>query len=366
MNPFQAQYPLSPKKFWKKFVPDLIAWFFLLIVGGIVIVAARTGGMPDDLTGLAILGALALAVVVLIAKAWYYRVYIRTYFYEGGDNFITIRKNVFTPREIHVQYQKIQDVYVDQDLLDRIMGLYDVHIASATVSSGMEAHIDGVDAAIADTLKNFFLQKIQNATTMPSVAPAAASVSVAAPGVLAAQFSGNVSNTTYPIQGAWMVRSVIGAVVSSGIFGALISWYIQIKLSTDNGPHIPFLLVFLVITVLWFVLHLVGLLLWKSNYRFQFLPEYIQFNTGVISRSERHLPYKSIQDVSISQTILDRVFGLANVTIENAAQQAVIGRGRRLANGSVKLVGLKPADANTIVEALKKVILTKNSSQMGL
>ena len=58
------------------------------------------------------------------------------------------------PAQIHVQYGKIQDVYVDQDLLDRILGIYDVHISSATYSSGIEAHIDGVDKVGAEGLKN--------------------------------------------------------------------------------------------------------------------------------------------------------------------------------------------------------------------
>lgn len=38
-----------------------------------------------------------------------------------------------------------------------MMGFCDVHIASATMSSGMEAHIDGVDQATAEGLKAYLL-----------------------------------------------------------------------------------------------------------------------------------------------------------------------------------------------------------------
>lgn len=62
---------------------------------------------------------------------------------------------------IRFQHERIQDVYVDQDLLDRIFGLYDVHLSSATVSSGMEAHIDGVEKQAAEDLRNILLQTVQ-------------------------------------------------------------------------------------------------------------------------------------------------------------------------------------------------------------
>jgi len=40
------------------------------------------------------------------------------------------------------------------------MGLYDVHLSSATVSSGIEAHIDGVEKPAADGLRKIILEKV--------------------------------------------------------------------------------------------------------------------------------------------------------------------------------------------------------------
>ena len=88
---------------------------------------------------------------------WYYQVY----YYELTDDFITIRKRVFTPTEITIPYERIQDVNVDQDILDRAYGLYDVHLTSATVSSAMEAHIDGVEKEAAGGLRDKILNKLQ-------------------------------------------------------------------------------------------------------------------------------------------------------------------------------------------------------------
>lgn len=89
-------------------------------------------------------------------QIWYFQVY----FYDLTDDFIIIRKRVITPREITIPYERVQDIYVDQDLFDRIFGLYDVHLSSATISSGMEAHIDGVEKTAADGLRKIILEKV--------------------------------------------------------------------------------------------------------------------------------------------------------------------------------------------------------------
>ncbi len=91
----------------------------------------------------------------------YERWYFAVYFYDLTPDFIQIKKGPITPREITIPYERIQDVYVDQDLFDRIFGLYDVHLSSATASSGMEAHIDGVEKQAAEGLRAILLETIK-------------------------------------------------------------------------------------------------------------------------------------------------------------------------------------------------------------
>jgi len=47
--------------------------------------------------------------------------------------------------------------------------------------------------------------------------------------------------------------------------------------------------------------------------------EYFHIRQGVLSKQERHLPYGVIQNVLVKQDLFDRVFGLATLRIENAA-----------------------------------------------
>lgn len=98
---------------------------------------------------------------MILLNYLYQRWYFAVYFYDLTPDFIRIRKGPITPREITIPYERIQDVYVDQDLLDRIFGLYDVHLSTATISSGMEAHIDGVEKQAAEGLRTIILETIK-------------------------------------------------------------------------------------------------------------------------------------------------------------------------------------------------------------
>jgi membrane protein YdbS with pleckstrin-like domain len=85
----------------------------------------------------------------------------------------------------------------------------------------------------------------------------------------------------------------------------------------------------------------------------------------VLSQSEKHVPYRTVQNVTISQSIIDRMFHIANVVIENASSGQMTTT-NRLGSNAILIPGQTPENANKIAEVLKKVILTKNSSQTGL
>jgi putative membrane protein len=295
----------------------------------------------------------------------YVSAYIKRYYYDATDSYVTIKKGVFAPAEIHVQYAKIQDVYVDQDILDKIMGLYDVHLASATVASGIEAHIDGVDKEGADGLKNLLLQKLQGGGSVSPAYPIPAS---GAP----VTFEKEMSNNTYPITGAWFVQQAIfwlvGSVIISGVIALMLtvpgkngSPSIMDQFSLTSGSLWT---VFFVAFVIIYALILIYSALWRSTYSFSFLPDYIVTKKGVIAKTENHLPYRAVQDVSVSQGIIERMLGIATVKIENAATAQRVGRQR--ISSAILIPGQPLAKANELSESIKNISLTKNSSQTGV
>ena len=166
MSPTREKFPLSLKKITKKtllasifgfFVSDFVfipASFFIIAgIFGFDAFNTRAGEM-FFYTGVLWL-ALYIGLIFLIR--YYQKWYFSVYYYEITEEFIVIKKGPITPHEITIPFARVQDVYVDQDLFDRMFGLYDVHLASATGASGAEAHIDGLEKAAADGIKEVLL-----------------------------------------------------------------------------------------------------------------------------------------------------------------------------------------------------------------
>lgn len=360
----QTQYPLSPRKFWKKILSKLFYIFYLsifLLVPLFALISLKGSlKINDQLINFYHLISWGFSLwlftflLILIIYAFYVHAYIKRYYYDAGNNFVTIKKGVFTPTEIHVQYGKIQDVYVDQDLLDRMMGLYDVHIASATVTSGIEAHIDGVNQIAAEGLKSFLLSKISSQvssinqsdqTTMPASRATF-------------QFSEEISSNTYPISSRWLsTRFCSGLVWTFCLFLFLaipiLSGFIVEGKSLHTKSAFYILLISCVVLYIW---RLVYLIIWKKNFQFIFLADFIRTDSSVVSKTEKQLPYSSIQDVMVRQGLFDRLFGICSVFIANASRGGF----------GIVLPGQSLETGNKIASILKDSILTADRSKTGL
>ncbi len=373
----QQQFPLSPRKFWKKILGQIIPVFFFSLFVGIILALVSMTVSSSTLLNIIVFIFVFLFIfcVTTFLYSWYIKTYIKRYYYDGGDSFITIKKRVFSPAEIHVQWQKIQDVYVDQDIMDRIMGLYDVHIASATATSGMEAHIDGLDQEAADGLKKFLLDKVSNGSKNNqnvSPTPIVGNSMPIKPQSSDINITEEISNNKYPLSSKWVAMKLISRIISPFIYWAFVIFFFFIRGLNQDVFHLDYstiILLYIIIAVLSAITHCVTFFIWKKNYTFNFTKDNIYYRQGVISISEKHMPYSSIQDVTVRQGVLERILGLGSVSIENAAQQAmVIGRrGQPMGNFSgINLQGLSIEDANKITDILKTTVLGKNNSQYGL
>lgn len=167
----RQEFPLSRKKITKKTVSSGIVWGILSVIAYFVLSVAVCsdaeglkicGGnlLPVDSFGT--LGILGLFILITSVNYFYQCWYFSVYYYDLTSDYIIIKKGPITPQEITIPYERVQDVYVDQDIWDRIFGIYDVHLSSATMSSAMEAHIDGVDKVAAEGLKLELLKTVND------------------------------------------------------------------------------------------------------------------------------------------------------------------------------------------------------------
>jgi membrane protein YdbS with pleckstrin-like domain len=157
----REQFPLSPKKIFKKTLASTLVWIILaLIIWGVLAATLSSGTDTGGWLAISTVGIFGFLFFIILVTWLYQRWYYAVYFYDLTSDYIVIKKGPITPQEITIPYERIQDVYVDQDLLDRMLGLYDVHLSSATISSGMQAHIDGVEKPASDGLRAMLLQTV--------------------------------------------------------------------------------------------------------------------------------------------------------------------------------------------------------------
>jgi membrane protein YdbS with pleckstrin-like domain len=153
-SPTRDKYPLSKRKIIKK---SISSWILLTFIGLILSIVV---GFAADSFGIGLI-PFVIALLSIFLIYFYQKWYFAVYYYDLTEDYVVIRKHPITPQEINVPYERIQDIYMDQDILDRLFGIYDVHISSATFTSGMAAHIDGLTKEPAEGLKNEMLSIVQ-------------------------------------------------------------------------------------------------------------------------------------------------------------------------------------------------------------
>ena len=183
-QPLRVSVPIQRRKILKS---SLHGIFAVLLIWSVLTAAAlglaRLNGETRSIFELVLASRLVGAWIALlvIGVAWKMSqpfLYYVSYFYDiDGPNFV-IRKGIVAKREVTLPFSRITDVYLDQDVLDVMFGLYDLHISTPTAESGRFAHIDGLDRRGATQLKELVLARIQQddelraidlSTTRPSM-----------------------------------------------------------------------------------------------------------------------------------------------------------------------------------------------------
>jgi len=161
---FKERYPLSQKKIVKKTALSALYFEGVTLFGAFWAVSMFfVANFNYNLMLIGLLGAVVIQVAIVLACYVYHKRYIELYYYNLTDKYLIVRKGIFAPQEITVPIERIQDVYVDQDALDKFFDIYDVHISTATATSTIRAHIDGVDKRVAEELRELILNRLHHA-----------------------------------------------------------------------------------------------------------------------------------------------------------------------------------------------------------
>lgn len=114
-----------------------------------------------------------------------------------------------------------------------------------------------------------------------------------------------------------------------------------------------------------------SLVLKRSNFHYSLDDKYLNIDQGVFKKSQVHIPYHSIQDVIITQNILDKIFGTTFLIIENfsGSDGFVSRKGPEpigVVGNRINIPGLRPKDAETLRDIILKQIKNNPSTTSGV
>ena len=163
-----------------------------------------------------------------------------------------------------------------------------------------------------------------------------------------------ISEKDYPIQGAWVFKSIVSLVIALIFFSA--RW---LSLSGDKTVETYLYLLIVLIVAISTPIYLINTMLSRTNFHYAVEENFLTLNQGILSKQQRHIPYGVIQNIFAKQDLLDRIFGLASLTIENASQVSDAQKRRQsrevgFSGNRVNIPGLKKIDAETLKDLILK------------
>lgn len=203
---------------------------------------------------------------------------------------------------------------------------------------------------------------------------------------------GIITEKNYPVQGLWVLKSIIRSLTFFVIVIAFFSFtgmpYDNLSL-WDSLSKDPALKIYFWIFIAFIPFNLILAILRRLTFHYSIEGQFLTLRQGILSKQQRHIPYGVIQNLFVKQDIFDRIFGLASLTVENASQGAGafaapqqqkvfglrIGTQRRQQMEMVGFSGNKvsiPGLTNANAEILKSIVLQKmkenpvEDSQSGL
>lgn len=327
----RTNLPLEPRKVIKKSLGS--------IIGCTVAIAVITGGLAvmkgfgeDDLGtwffNLIVtiqMSVAAFFIIIALLNVLYQYLYFKLYYYNFEEETGEIRKGVISQATGHVYYSRIQNIYVDQDILDRIFGLYDVHYETAGDSSSFYSHVDGLNKSNADLLVKFIIEKAKNKphaqNTISENAPEE-TIKKDDTKIAPAKNDGvSISKSTMPISGRYAISLAIS--ITAGLafifIMILLSSVDEIsKLGFYTGAGLTVILDFSILMLIFIFSYLYSLA-WVHFFDFNFDFEKGTMTSGVIARQTKIIYYNRVQNINITQGIMERILGIYSINIETAA-----------------------------------------------
>jgi len=150
------RYPLEKRRILKKTIASTLkcsAVLVIILIIDIILQKKFNLNYTQMWYYWAALGA------IFIIKFLYNILAYNRFYYDMQERYIVLREGVVARKERTLPYNRIHDLYVDQDILDRIFRLWDLHMTTIEPRS-KKIHIDGLNGKNARFIRDTLLKKI--------------------------------------------------------------------------------------------------------------------------------------------------------------------------------------------------------------
>ncbi len=301
-------------------------------------------------SGLAVLLLLLLAAgVVVIIASWYWaKLYWNSCSITFDKDSVTIRHGVIRKSISTFSYKEIEQVDTGQDLFSAIFSVSALNLYTMSLQSAIAGQIRGFSEKDAQYIKRIVLAN-KSSKSSKSASSALSAKSSAMPNASTVQraekvLTAAVINYKKYGQGIW---AIIGFILLIDLLAIV---YLLISGAGEAIILVVFYGVFIIPFI--FLVHLMQVTTTKFQIRSN---EAIVSYSVLVSNSQASMPFASIQDVTVSQGLFERLLGLWSLKVQT-------GRRTTYSKENAQTVTSVPALSLEEANRLKNILLNKMHS----
>ncbi|WP_439152928.1 PH domain-containing protein [Winogradskyella sp.] len=286
---------------------------------------------------LSVIGLIALFLTIAILKYLNFKFFVK-------DNYFFLRKGIFNKEEISVSKEKIQNVYIKQNVIQQLINVVTVSIESAgddkTEIEIMALSRDKAQALKENLLSGFKSRNFdESADSVLTVYYRASLKKLLLEGISENHFKSFVLILAFIISIYNDVKEFVNQLNLTSKFGK----WLQLDSESVVGLLLLNVTIVLVLLILSFILSFVRMLIQNFNLTVIRKPNGLEISKGLLNKINLSLSDSRIQNTTASTNRVKRALGLYKLSFT----QAMSNKKQQL---KLNVVGLNKLQINELVE----------------
>jgi len=311
---------LHPLSIPYRVLQSLVSLAWVLIVGFFVVPRAGDTALAAAVFGL---GAIGLVLAVIVWQVAYYR----RYEYELTEDTFDIDSGVLSRRAREIPYDRVQNVSIERNVIQRALGLAELRIETAG-GTGSEAHLRFVGREEARRLQDELSERKRRhgetgapreADATPDVAAGDATVEETHTGDV--RDRGELLFEITPRELGVLGFVSLDTRLLPLLFFGLTPFIDTIAEYVAGSASTAVLVVPLLVAVVYVAMALVSAAYAVTNYygfRLVRAGDELRYERGLLQRFSGTIPLSKVQALTVSENVLARLVGYASLSIETA------------------------------------------------